>query len=118
MPVYEYDIRAEAGAHWRRNFNWVDNTALATATAVLTVRAEFGGEALIILSETSGITLTAENVYIEFTPAQIAMVRDGLTVAQGPFLIGVYDLRLTYEDGTQQIFLAGKFIVRKSVSSQ
>lgn len=121
MPIAEYDIRTECGAHWRRNFVWVEagvDAPIAGSTAQLTVRAEFGGEALLILTDTAGITITDGNVYIEITPTQIGMVRDGLSVAQGPFLTGIYDLRLTYPDTTQVIFLSGRFIVRKSVTAQ
>lgn len=121
MAIAEYDIRTECGAHWRRNFNWVESgvdAPIATCTAQLIVRADLDGDALLILSNGSGITLTDGNVYIEITPTQIGLVRDGLTVTQGPFRSGVFDLRLTYLDGTQQIFLAGRFIVRRSVTAQ
>jgi len=123
MPVAEYDIRTECGAHWRRNFTWVESgvdAPIAGSTAQLTVRADFDGEALLILTDVAGITITDGNVYIEITPTQIGLVRDGLGLefAQGPFVAGIYDLRLTYPDTTQVIFLAGRFIVRKSVTAQ
>ena len=121
MAVLEYDIRTNAGEHWRRNFVWVTNgvnAPIGSCTAQLVVRSSFGGDALLILTQASGMTLTDGNVYIEITPSQIALVRDGLTDEQVPFPTGIYDLRLTYQDGTQQIFLAGRFIVRKSVAAQ
>lgn len=123
MPIAEYDIRTECGAHWRRNFNWIESGAdaqIAGSTAQLTVRADFGEEALLILTDTAGITITNGNVYVEITPTQIGMVRDGLglAAAQGPFVSGIYDLRLTYPDTSQVIFLSGRFIVRKSVTAQ
>lgn len=121
MAVLEYDIRAECGQHWRRNFNWITNgedAPIAECSARLIVRSDFDSEAIVMLTDGSGITLTDGNVYIEFTPVQIGMVRDDLTVVQGPFLAGVFDLQLTYLDGTQQIFLAGKFVVRRSVTAQ
>ena len=121
MPIVEYDIRTEAGAHWRRNFVWTDSgvdAPIAGSTAQLIVRADFDGDALLILTDVAGITITDGNVYVEITPTQIALVRNGLTTEQLPFVSGIYDLRLTYPDTTQVIFLSGRFIVRKSVTAQ
>jgi hypothetical protein len=124
MPAARLDLTAKQGRTFTLSIadvmdeagNLIDFTG---ASAAMTVRDAYGGTALMTLTSAAdgGITLASGSIEIADPDDQLS----GVTVPDDggvpPTLRAVYDLKITWADGTTEDPIEGLFLIERQVTA-